>query len=191
MTLSPFAPADRLFAVESDLNRMAGHLIMLRDELAHLREAAAVPSALPTPTAPFAPTGSGAAAPMLPAAASAAVPRTAAIPAPAGPVDTVGTDGPVGPPVPPRTPWWQREGSMSRLLSIAGAGVILIGISLLLLLAIQHGYLGPVTRAALGWVASAALVGIGLLVHRRARPIRAALRWRRPGSLAAICCCSR
>ena len=167
MTLSPFAPADRLFAVEADLNRMAGHLIMLRDELAHLREADAVPSALPTPTAPFAPTGSRAAAPIVPAAPSAAVPRTAAIPAPAGAV---------GPPVPPRTPWWQREGAVSRLLSFAGAGVFLIGISLLLLLAIQHGYLGPVTRVALGWVASAALVGVGLLVHRR-RPTN-------PGSIA-------
>lgn len=167
MMLSPFAPADRLFAVEADLDRIAGHLIMLRDELAHLREADAVPRALPTPTAPFAPTGSGAAAPIVPAAPSAAVPRTAAIPAPAGAV---------GPPAPPRTPWWQREGAVSRLLSIAGAGVFLIGISLLLLLAIQHGYLGPVTRVVLGWVASAALVGIGLLVHRR-RPTN-------PGSIA-------
>ena len=167
MTLSPFAPADRLFAVEADLNRMAGHLIMLRDELAHLREADAGPSALPTPTAPLAPNGSPAAAPTLPAAPSAAVQRTAAIPAPAGAT---------GPPIPPRTPWWQREEAVSRLLSIAGAGVFLIGISLLLLLAIQHGYLGPVTRVALGWFASAALVGIGVLVHRR-RPTN-------PGSIA-------
>jgi hypothetical protein len=167
MTLSPFTPADRLFAVEADLHRMAGHLIMLRDELAHLRVAVTVPSALPTPTARLAPTGSPAAAPVLPAAPSAAVPRTTAITAPAGAV---------GPPVAPRTPWWQREGAVSRLLSIAGAGVFLIGISLLLLLAIQHGYLGPVTRVALGWVASAALVGIGLLVHRR-RPTN-------PGSIA-------
>ena len=64
-------------------------------------------------------------------------------------------------------PWWQREGAVARLLSVVGAGVFLIGISLLLLLAIQYGRFGPVPRVTAGWLVSAALVGLGALVHRR------------------------
>ncbi len=68
---------------------------------------------------------------------------------------------------PPRTPWWQREGAISRVLSAVGAGVLLIGVTFLLVLAIQHGYFGPVPRVVVSAVVAGLLILIGLVVHRR------------------------
>ncbi|MFI5716695.1 DUF2339 domain-containing protein [Nocardia sp. NPDC051750] len=71
-------------------------------------------------------------------------------------------------PVPPRTPWWQREGVISRVLAVAGVAVTLIGVVMLLVLAAQAGIFGPVPRVVSGAVLSAALVGAGMRVYRRA-----------------------
>ncbi|WP_254190291.1 DUF2339 domain-containing protein [Nocardia noduli] len=78
------------------------------------------------------------------------------------------------PPVPPvrkaavaRTPWWQREGVISRVLAVAGVGVTLIGVVMLLVLAAQAGYFGPVLRVGAGAVFSAVLVGAGMRVFGR------------------------
>lgn len=115
---------------------------MLGNQLAEVRRAGAAPS-YPVPVHPTRiPTTPPTSAPRIPNAPPAEADQRA-------------------------TPWWQRDGAVARLLSIAGAGVFLIGITLLLLLAIQHGYLGPVPRVLLGGAASAALVGIGAGVHRR------------------------
>lgn len=67
----------------------------------------------------------------------------------------------------PAQPWWQRDGAIARVLSAVGAGVLLIGITFLLVLAIQHGYFGPVPRVVVGGAVAVVLVGLGLLIHRR------------------------
>ncbi|WP_405178749.1 DUF2339 domain-containing protein [Nocardia sp. NBC_01377] len=100
---------------------------------------------------------------------------------PYGPGQSPRWGAPVGPPpgwrppVPPvrkaavaRTPWWQREGVISRVLAIAGVGVTLIGVVMLLVLAAQAGYFGPVLRVGAGAVFSAVLVGAGMRVFGRA-----------------------
>ncbi|MFC4123758.1 DUF2339 domain-containing protein [Nocardia rhizosphaerae] len=67
----------------------------------------------------------------------------------------------------PRTPWWQREGVISRALAVAGVGVTLIGVLMLLVLAAQAGFFGPVARVVAGGVFSAVLVGAGWRVFGR------------------------
>ncbi|MBF6334746.1 DUF2339 domain-containing protein [Nocardia abscessus] len=81
---------------------------------------------------------------------------------------------PPRPPVPPRatpsaphTPWWQRDGVISRILALAGVGVTLIGVAMLLVLAAQAGFFGPVPRVVAGAVFSVALVGAGMRVFGR------------------------
>ncbi|MFC9433572.1 DUF2339 domain-containing protein [Nocardia sp. NPDC057030] len=79
------------------------------------------------------------------------------------------------PPVPPRrtppvphTPWWQRDGVISRMLAVAGVAVTLIGVVMLLVLAAQAGFFGPVPRVVAGAAFSAALVAAGMRVFDRA-----------------------
>ncbi|MFD6389914.1 DUF2339 domain-containing protein [Nocardia sp. NPDC060259] len=67
----------------------------------------------------------------------------------------------------PRTPWWQREGVISRVLAVAGVGVTLIGVLMLLVLAAQAGFFGPVARVVAGGVLSVGLVGSGWRVFGR------------------------
>ncbi|MEV5839361.1 DUF2339 domain-containing protein [Nocardia sp. NPDC052112] len=87
--------------------------------------------------------------------------------------------GAVPPGVPPRppgwggaaagkTPWWQQEGMISRVLAVAGVGVTLIGVVMLLVLAAQAGFFGPVPRVIAGAVFSVGLVGTGMRVFGRA-----------------------
>ncbi|MEV6277236.1 DUF2339 domain-containing protein [Nocardia sp. NPDC051832] len=74
------------------------------------------------------------------------------------------------PPVrkPAGIPWWQREGVISRLLAVAGVGVTLVGVVMLLVLAAQAGIFGPVPRVVAGAVFSGALVAVGMRVYGRA-----------------------
>ncbi|SEL83886.1 DUF2339 domain-containing protein [Rhodococcus maanshanensis] len=67
----------------------------------------------------------------------------------------------------PREPWWQRDGMVSRVLAVAGAAVTLIGVLMLLVLAAQAGFFGPVARVTAGAVFSVALVGAGIRVYGR------------------------
>ncbi|WP_433728877.1 DUF2339 domain-containing protein [Nocardia sp. CA-129566] len=67
-----------------------------------------------------------------------------------------------------RTPWWQQEGMISRVLAVAGVGVTLIGVVMLLVLAAQAGFFGEVPRVVAGVVFSAVLVGVGVRVFGRA-----------------------
>lgn len=94
--------------------------------------------------------------PYRPGYAGATPPRSGAVPPPGGWPTSV-----------PRTPWWQRDGVISRVLAVAGVGVTLIGIVMLLVLAAQAGVFGPVPRVAAGAVFSAALVGAGVRVYGR------------------------
>ncbi|MGW4354025.1 DUF2339 domain-containing protein [Nocardia sp. NPDC004582] len=63
-----------------------------------------------------------------------------------------------------REPWWQREGVISRVLAVAGVAVTLIGVVMLLVLAAQAGFFGPVPRVVAGGLFSAALVAVGARV---------------------------
>ncbi|MEV6390761.1 DUF2339 domain-containing protein [Nocardia xishanensis] len=76
------------------------------------------------------------------------------------------------PPAPPRRepqiPWWQRDGVISRVLAVAGVAVTLIGVVMLLVLAAQAGFFGPVPRVVSGAVFSVALVGAGVRVFDKA-----------------------
>ncbi|MFE9321494.1 DUF2339 domain-containing protein [Nocardia sp. NPDC052278] len=56
---------------------------------------------------------------------------------------------------------------ISRVLAVAGVGVTLIGVVMLLVLAAQAGFFGPVPRVVAGAVFSAALVGAGTRVFGR------------------------
>ncbi|WP_342800575.1 DUF2339 domain-containing protein [Nocardia sp. No.11] len=67
----------------------------------------------------------------------------------------------------PRTPWWQREGVISRALAVAGVGVTLIGVLMLLVLAAQAGFFGPVARVVAGGALSVGLVAAGWRVFGR------------------------
>lgn len=72
-------------------------------------------------------------------------------------------------PRPSRPSFWEqvsKEGFGSRLLAYAGGVVTLAGVVLLLVLAIQRGYVGPLPRVLLGAGLGAALMGIGLRLHR-------------------------
>ncbi|EME16614.1 DUF2339 domain-containing protein [Rhodococcus triatomae] len=68
---------------------------------------------------------------------------------------------------PRREPWWQRDDLVSRVLAAAGAAVTLIGVVMLLVLAAQAGFFGPVARVVSGAVLSAALVTAGVRVYDR------------------------
>lgn len=69
--------------------------------------------------------------------------------------------------VPPKEPWWQRDGVISRVLAVAGAGVTLVGVVMLLVLAAQAGWFGPELRVGAGAVFSLALVYVGSRVFGR------------------------
>ena len=93
-----------------------------------------------------------------------------AAPAAAWPVPTPGpTWGPTvgSTPPAPREHWWQREGAASRAVALAGSAVTLVGVVLLLVLAAQGGWFGPVPRVVGGAVLALGLVGLALPVHRR------------------------
>lgn len=66
-----------------------------------------------------------------------------------------------------RTPWWQRGGAVAKVLAAAGGVVTLIGVVMLLVLAAQSGFFGPVPRVLGGALLSAVLIGLALRVHAR------------------------
>lgn len=82
-----------------------------------------------------------------------------------------GWNGPSGPagaaPVQPREPWWQRDGVISRILALAGVGVTLVGVVMLLVLAAQAGLFGPPVRVVSGALLSAGLIIAGARVFGR------------------------
>ncbi|MCQ4121120.1 DUF2339 domain-containing protein [Rhodococcus tibetensis] len=74
---------------------------------------------------------------------------------------------PIPPPRVAREPWWQRDGVISRILAVAGVGVTLIGVVMLLVLAAQAGFFGPGLRVAAGAILSVVLVVLGTRVLGR------------------------
>ena len=70
---------------------------------------------------------------------------------------------------PPPPSFWDRlvqDGAGSRILAWVGGVVTLAGVVLLLVLAIQRGYLGPLPRVLLGAGLGVVLAGIGAVLHR-------------------------
>ncbi|WP_326566959.1 DUF2339 domain-containing protein [Amycolatopsis rhabdoformis] len=60
-----------------------------------------------------------------------------------------------------------KEGAGSRVLAWVGGAVTLLGVVLLLVLAVQRGWLGPLPRVLVGAVLGGALVGVGAWLHRK------------------------
>ncbi|MFC5141614.1 DUF2339 domain-containing protein [Actinomycetospora rhizophila] len=122
----------------------------------------------------------------------AARPRTAATPAPSGPIPAPPVPGwpppwapptgwapPPGPPPrgvpavpprrparPPRTP--RVAWTPARLLAVTGGATTVLGVVMLLVLAAGRGWLGPEARVIGGALLGLALVGVGVRVRRRA-----------------------
>ncbi|CRK58737.1 hypothetical membrane protein [Alloactinosynnema sp. L-07] len=74
----------------------------------------------------------------------------------------------VPPPVPRRSlgEVLSADGAGSRLLAWVGGAVTLLGVVLLLVLAVQRGWLGPLPRVLVGAAFGLGLVGTGLWLHR-------------------------
>ncbi len=75
--------------------------------------------------------------------------------------------GPQLPPNAPAVPFWEREGLVTRLLGITGAVITLAGLVMLLVLAVQQNWLGPVARVIGGWVLAVGLVAGAHVVRSR------------------------
>lgn len=86
----------------------------------------------------------------------------------AAPYLPAGAHPPPRPRKPPLSERLSAEGAGSKLLAWIGGGITLVGVVLLLVLAIQRGWIGPVPRVALGAVLATALIGVSLRVHRGA-----------------------
>ncbi|HEY2225853.1 DUF2339 domain-containing protein [Actinomycetospora sp.] len=72
----------------------------------------------------------------------------------------------------------------ARLLAVTGAGVTLLGVVLLLVLAASRGWFGPEARVVLGAAVGLGLVGAGVVLHRRRRDTEDAGAAADPGSVS-------
>ena len=173
------SPADHtalLDRLDGELADLGARLDRVRGDLGALRPAGPpAPAGAPArgaapaglgPWAPGPPTGSRPGAPPPRWPGPFAPPRGPFSPPP-GPAGTGSPWGP--PPAPPR-----RSGGLrlprvtgARLLAVTGAGVTLIGVVLLLVLAASRGWFGAEARVVLGAVVGLALVGAGVALHRR------------------------
>jgi uncharacterized membrane protein len=73
-------------------------------------------------------------------------------------------------PAPPRQTLGEKlgkEGAGSRVLAWVGGAVTLLGVVLLLVLAVQRGWLGPLPRVLVGAAFGLALTGAGVWLHRK------------------------
>lgn len=71
------------------------------------------------------------------------------------------------PPAAPKTPWWQREGMISKVLAGLGVLITLIGVVMMLVLAAQAGYFGPEARVGAGAALSGILIAGGAWLYTR------------------------
>jgi uncharacterized membrane protein len=177
----------RLAALETEVFRLTEELVTMRRALA-LRElleepvpspAAPPPAAAAPPVAPHAP----ATPPPTPAPPSAAPLSRAPAAAPAPPPPAPSPrPAPTRPPAPPSQPGrtlgelardWDLVGP--RGFAIAGGAVTALGIGLFFVLAANRGWIDPTARVLLGALASAAVLGGGLVMRVRYGQYLAAL----------------
>ena len=173
------SPADHtalLDRLDGELADLGARLDRVRGDLGALRPAAPtaprgapLPGAAPAGLGPWSagpPTGTRPGAPPPP-------PPRGPFASPPGPAGTASPWAPPParprPPAPPR-----RSGGLrlprvtgARLLAVTGAGVTLIGVVLLLVLAASRGWFGAEARVVLGAVVGLALVGAGVTLRSR------------------------
>lgn len=132
-----------------------------------------VPTAAPTAAAVTRPASEAARTPVSgQASAAPAQPAPPAQPVPAAPLAARPVAPPAAPPTgrpSPRvaTPAWRRPGFMAKLLALVGAGVTLIGVAFLLVLAAQYGMFGPEARTISAALLAAVLIALAFVVRRR------------------------
>lgn len=170
-------PQQTLPRLADALREVSGRLAEIGDELRVLQVAAPPPQHAPQPAPQSAPQPVSQPAPQpwpepYPFAPYGWHPHPPR-PEPARPSVPWGNQPPpiahrdVRPPRPGLVERLSREGAGSRLLAWLGGGVTLAGVVLLLVLAVQRGYIGPLPRILAGAGLGAALVAIGLVLLRR------------------------
>ena len=177
------SPADHtalLDRLDGELADLGARLDRVRGDLGALRPAAPAPAApAGAPLRGSAPAGLG---PWSPGPPTGTRPGAPPPPPPRGPFASppgpAGTASPwappparppVRPPAPPRRSAGLRLPRVTgaRLLAVTGAGVTLIGVVLLLVLAASRGWFGAEARVVLGAVVGLALVGAGVTLRSR------------------------
>ncbi|AXB46280.1 DUF2339 domain-containing protein [Amycolatopsis albispora] len=148
---------DPLPRIADALGEIAGRLSTLSDELRALPSAqVSAPPLAPVPE------------PVLPPPPAPAPPGMAPPPYPVPPMAPMPQWQP-RPPQPPRPTLSEKlakDGAGSKVLAWIGGAVTLLGVVLLLVLAIQRGWVGPVPRVLLGALLGGTLTGLGLRLHR-------------------------
>jgi uncharacterized membrane protein len=105
----------------------------------------------------------------LPPPEAAPVPETVPVPPPLGPppVELAPPGEAPAPPAPPRRGLDLEQRIGARWATWVGIVAILVAVALFLKWAFDNAYLGPTARVGLGLVAGLAMLGGGLLLHRR------------------------
>lgn len=157
---------DRVRAIEDDFAEAMSRMYGVGNELARLRAGlTAGATASPAPTTAPAPGPAPSLAPDV-SPPSPVAPPVPGLVTPPPPAPAPQSWAPAEP-LPPRTPWWQREGVVARLLAAVGAAITLIGVAFLLALAIQLGFFGPLARVISGALLAVVLVGAAAVVRTR------------------------
>ncbi len=147
------------------LDRLERQLEAFQAEIAEIRTIATAVQAAPTPTTepetPPAPPEVRVAAPAAPSLPPAAPARPAPV---AEPTSTRPREA-VGPTRSERaTAFASAELSGGRAFAVIGGAVMLLGIIFLFILAANRGWIGPVSRVAIGGIASVAVFGASILL---------------------------
>ena len=161
----------RMYAVGNGLARLRAELD--REDAVAARPAPDVASdAAPSPASAVAPASPERRMPA--PSPTGAAPASGAPVAPPQPAPT-GWGGPptATPPREPGEPWYRREGAVTRVLALAGAVVTLAGVAMLLVLAVQQGWLGPQARVAAGALLATVLVALGVRSGEAGRRLHA------------------
>lgn len=155
---SDFADAmQRLYSVGNGLARLRAEL-----EVEAARAGAPAPAAPAVAAPPMTPRVPAPVPPVARPAPAIPAPGPVQLPAPGPTAPAGGWAPPTAPPAAPVVPWYRREGRVTAALAIAGAVITMAGVAMLLVLAVQQGWFGPVARVSAGAVLAAVLVALGV-----------------------------
>ena len=171
---------DEVRRLEAEFAEAMSRLYTVGNGLARLRLTLQAPIPAGTPASPPAPAAPVPQAYRPPAPAASQAPRPSTPPLPHAPeAPAPQAHAPQRQPAraaylpalaaPETTRWWQRPGAVTRVLAVTGAVVTLVGVAMLLVLAMQRGWFGPVPRVVGGGLLAVALVVGGHLVRGRER----------------------